>query len=101
VETYEWVGEELSALLGGFFGKLTLNRGHIQSGSLLTVPSDYGIRGVRDENRSPFNEERRKSNGPELNLHRAKTIVEHYIKAQGEQRVGWILRAAAILQNGS
>ena len=93
IETYEWLGEEVSALLGAFYGKLIQNCGHIQSGELHTVPTALSApRGDRE--RTPFNGEQRKPDGPALNLMEARRVIERYIAAQDEERLGWILRAA-------
>ncbi len=63
LETYEWVGEEASALLGAFYGKLIQNLGHIQCGNISTVPT--GVRShITDKERTPFNSQPRKPDGP-------------------------------------
>lgn len=93
IPTYEWVGEELSALLCITFGKLIVNLGHIQSGFSLCVPVETKPP-IGDRWRTPFNGTPRKPNGPELNLTTAKGMIDCYIADRGDERLGYILRAA-------
>jgi len=79
VENYYWLGEEISALLGAFFGKLIQNLGHMQSGSIHHVPMACDPSATHDPHRLPFNSEPRKPNGPKLNLSEAAGIVEEYV----------------------
>lgn len=93
IETYQWIGEEVSALLGAFYGKLIQNYGHIQCGNVHTVPTALGAPvGKRD--RTPYNSVPRRPDGPTLDLSEARRVVETYMVSQGGERVGWILRAA-------
>jgi len=57
------------------------------------VPTDLRAP-VGDKRRKPFNSEPRKPDGPELNLAAAQRVIERYIETQGEERIGWIMRAA-------
>jgi hypothetical protein len=93
IPTYEWVGEEISALLGAFYGKLIVNRGHLQAGSIHCIPDDTKTP-KGDGLRPPFNNLPRKPDGPALNLDQAKRLIVRYFESQGEERIGWIMRAA-------
>ncbi|HEY4309168.1 MAG TPA: hypothetical protein VGN12_06920 [Pirellulales bacterium] len=93
VETYVWAGEEVSALLGAFYGKLIFNLGQIQAGRIQTVPTTPSKR-LDDTARAPFNSEPRKPNGPLINLFEAQLLIERYISGQGEERLARILQAA-------
>lgn len=93
LEMYQWIGEEVSALLGAFYGKLIANLGYIQCGSIPTVPAAFSF--VQDDQDGmPFNNQKRRPDAPELNLFVAECIIEKYIATGGDERLGWILRAA-------
>jgi hypothetical protein len=90
---YEWVGEEVSALLGGFYGKLVLNLGHYQAGSFLTVPATWD-RPCESYSKPPFNSTPRKPDGPKLELPLAGEIIANYIGDNREdKRLSYVLRA--------
>ena len=94
VPTYEWVGEEVSgALLGAFYGKLVQNMGHLQFCGNFSIPSEVSNH-AHDKERTPFNSEQRRPNGPPLNLSEAIAVIESYIAAHGKEKTGWLLRAA-------
>lgn len=93
VETYEWVGDEASSLLGAFFGKLIHNLGHIQCGSIQTVPSTI-LRPIRDKSRPPFNSLSRRPGGPEINLVHADRVIQKYVTNPRDERLQLLLRAS-------
>jgi hypothetical protein len=74
---YQWIGEEVSALLGALYGKLVLNFGHVQAGRLLTVPS-IEQRSFHKFDKPPFNDQPRKPNGFEPNLAEAGLLLAKY-----------------------
>jgi hypothetical protein len=91
---YSWVGEEMSALLGAFYGKLVLNFGHMQAGMLITVPSIEERPFFRFD-KPPFNDRARRPNGVELNLTEAAGIVAKYVKVAGsDDQLPLFVRAA-------
>jgi hypothetical protein len=90
---YEWVGEEVSALLGGFYGKLVLNLGHYQAGRFLTVPATWD-RPCESHAKPPFNSTPRKPDGPKLELPLAAEMIANYIADNREdKRLSYVLRA--------
>jgi hypothetical protein len=91
---YEWVGEEMSALLGAFYGKLILNLGHVQAGRFLTVPS-MQERPFYAFDKSPFNDRPRRPNGVEANLAEAAPLVAKYVKVvANDDQLPLLVRAA-------
>jgi hypothetical protein len=91
---YSWVGEELSSLLGAFYGKLVLNFGHMQAGKLMTVPSIEDRPYYRFD-KPPFNDRARQPAGVELNLCKATRVVAKYIRVAGsDDQLPWLVRAA-------
>jgi hypothetical protein len=80
---YSWVGEEMSALVGAFYGKLVVNFGHMQAGKLMTVPSIQERPFYRFD-KPPFNDQARQPNGVELNLGAAAVLVRKYIAVAGD-----------------
>ena len=91
---YAWVGEELSALIGAFYGKLVLNFGHMQAGRLVTVPST-DERPIYRYDKAPFTDQARRPNGPELNLSHAEPLVAKYVKVAGsDTQLPLLVRAA-------
>jgi len=97
---YEWVGEETSALLGAFYGKLILNLGHIQAGRLLTVPS-LQERPFHRFDKPPFDGQSRRPGGSELNLSQAAPLVAKYIKVVGsDDQLPLLVRAADFYRLG-
>lgn len=91
---YEWVGEETSALLGAFYGKLILNLGHVQAGRFLTVPS-IQERPFHRYDKPPFNDRPRQPNGVEPNLTEAAGLVAKYVKVAGsDDQLPLLVRAA-------
>jgi hypothetical protein len=92
VHTFGWVGDEVSALLGGLFGKLIVNLGQIQAGQFITVPRAWD--GRCDSYAHPaFNAEQRKPNGSPLNLVQAKALLEAYLKGARTDELGFLVRA--------
>ena len=91
---YAWVGEELSALIGAFYGKLVLNFGHMQAGRLVTVPS-IDERPIYRYDKAPFTDQARRPNGPEPNLSHAEALVAKYVKVAGsDAQLPLLVRAA-------
>jgi hypothetical protein len=91
---YAWVGDEMSALLGAFYGKLVLNFGHMQAGRLVTVPS-MEDRPIYRYDKPPFTDRARRPNGPELNLGHAEPLVAKYVKVAGsDAQLPLLVRAA-------
>lgn len=91
---YEWVGEEVSALLGAFYGKLILNLGHTQAGRLLTVPVSFEA-ATPHYDKPPFNDSPRRPKGHGVNLQNAGALVDAYIRfADTDTQLPLILRAA-------
>jgi hypothetical protein len=90
---YEWVGEEVSALLGGFYGKLVINLGHYQAGRFLTVPATWD-RPCESHAKPPFNSTPRKPDGPKLELPLAAEVIANYIAdSREDKRLSYVLRA--------
>lgn len=97
---YEWVGEEMSALLGAFYGKLILNSGHVQAGRFLTVPS-LQERPFYRFDKPPFNDQPRRPNGVEPNLAEAAPLVAKYVKVTGsDDQLPLLVRAADFYRLG-
>jgi hypothetical protein len=93
IERYQWVGEDLSALLGIFYGKLVYNLGQFESAGLFCVPSRMRpMPFVPDQ--FPFNSARRKPDGPELNLAEAKDLITWYLRSDDDLNITCLLRAA-------
>ena len=91
---YEWLGEEMSALLGGFYGKLVSNLGHLQAGRLLTVPSSDERPSYRYD-KPPFNDRPRRPDGAEPNLTHAAPLVAKYVRVAGtDNQLPLLVRAA-------
>jgi len=91
---YEWVGEEMSALLGAFYGKLILNLGHVQAGRFVTVPSMPERRFHRYD-KPPFNDRPRCPNGVEPNLAEAAPLIAKYVKvAATDDQLPLLVRSA-------
>jgi len=91
---YAWVGEEMSALLGAFYGKLILNLDHVQAGRFLTVPS-LQERPFHRFDKPPFNDQPRRPNGVEPNLTGADRLVARYVKVAGsDDQLPLLVRAA-------
>ncbi len=94
IQSYDWVGEEASALLGAFFGKFVINLGHIQSGTRLTMPSVWS-RPTAFPFKPSFNDHPRKPNGPELNLKNAAHLLRSYVHSdESDKHLMLILRAS-------
>lgn len=101
VETYDWVGEDVSALLCAFFGKLIVNAGHLQSGNNFSIPhSTYPPEG--DDQRAPFNSAKREPNGSELNLLHAQALLESFFgsKYLDDPQLSCILKSAEFYKTG-
>jgi len=92
-DTYGLVGEEVSALLGAFYGKLVVNLGHTQCGFVFMVPTACRT-SIVDKVRMPFNSDIRKPRGPALNLAVSQPVIERYIAYQTNEQTITILRAA-------
>ncbi|MFZ2642301.1 MAG: hypothetical protein WA117_14985 [Verrucomicrobiia bacterium] len=90
---YEWVGEEVSALLGAFYGKLILNLGHTQAGRLLTVPVSFDA-AISNYAKPPFNDSPRRPKGTDLNLQNAGALLDAYIRSENDTQLTFILRAS-------
>jgi hypothetical protein len=91
VPTYSSVGEEVSALLSGFFGKLIRNLGHLQAGNHLTVPHSWTGR-CDSYLRPPFNGQPRRPGGPELNVLHAAPVLRAYFENSDDKHITEILR---------
>ncbi len=97
---YEWVGEEMSALLGAFYGKLILNLGHIQAGRLLTVPS-MQERPFHRYDKPPFNDKPRQPGGVDSNLSEASSLVAKCLKVgRSDDHLPLLIQAADFYRLG-
>lgn len=88
-----WMGEEVSALLGAFYGKLIVNLGHLQAGSIMTYPAHYD-RPCWAFEKPPFNDQPRLPAGPMVNLTVADGLLTAYLEKRNPDRMPLILRAA-------
>lgn len=93
VPMYEWIGEEASALLCGFYGKLVINLGHYQAGKFLTVPRTWD-KICQSYRKPPFNRTPRQPDGPDLDLGLATEIIQNYCTDDRQENdLSLILRA--------
>ncbi len=94
IPQYNHVGEEVSALIGAFFGKLVVNCGHMQSGNHLTVP--YMWDGACYSHAHPaFNQHPRKPDGTDLQLTHVEKLLEGYFyQGSNNESLDRILRSA-------
>lgn len=94
IPQYNHVGEEVSALIGAFFGKFVVNCGHMQSGNHLTVP--YMWDSPCNSHAHPaFNQQPRKPDGTDLQLTHVEKLLEVYFyQGTGNEALDRILRGA-------
>jgi hypothetical protein len=94
IPQYHHVGEEVSALIGAFYGKFVINAGQMQSGNRLTVPNMWD--GPCHTHEHPaFNQQPRKPDGPDLQLTHVAKLLEVYFYNQVEyEALDRVLRAA-------
>jgi hypothetical protein len=90
---YNQIGDEVSALIGAFFGKLVVNLGHFQAGKYLTIPRTWDKR-CNSYAKPPFNGKPRKPYGTSLELSQATQLISAYFDDQREdERLAYLLRA--------
>ena len=94
IPQYNFVGEEVSALLGAFYGKFVINAGQMQAGDRLTVPTMWDAP-CHSHAAPPFNLHPRKPDGPDLRLSFAEKLLSAYFnQTSNEDDLNRILRAA-------
>lgn len=77
LHNYEWIAQELSALLCLYYGKLVEYRGYVQHGRILMEAADSAVR-YNPELR-PFDACQRMPNGPPLNLGESGPLLRTFL----------------------
>jgi hypothetical protein len=95
---YTWAGEELSALLGGYFGKLVVNRGHIVSVGSYNAPAS--VMPMPRKDRFPFNDAPRNPGAIRPDLTNAGDLIRKYLVSYKDESLSYILRAAEFYRVG-
>lgn len=94
IPQYTHVAEEISALIGAFYGKFVINAGQMQSGERLTVPTMWEAP-CHSHALPPFNMQPRRPDGPELRLRLVEKLLEVYFYRKcNEEDLNRIVRAA-------